>query len=83
MKTNNIKDKVYNYKTKHKYGFVRSEIEDLLKDYPDIDKSKFDDALYGITCMRIDDETVIYHIDIEKALYCGTEKRNLTQEEWD
>ena len=36
-----IKDKVYNFKTKNKEGFVSSEIETLLKDYPDINRNKF------------------------------------------
>lgn len=74
---------ISNYKTKNKEGFVQSEIADLLKSYPGIDMDKFNDALRGITCMRIDNETVIYHCDIEKALRCGFEKRNLTDEEWD
>lgn len=71
------------YKTKHKAGFVKSEIEDLLKNYPGIDMEKFNDALTGITCMGIDNEMVIYHHDIEKAIRCGLEKRNLTEEEFD
>lgn len=79
----NTQEKVYNYKTKNKEGFVQSEINDLLKSYPDINMEKFNDALYGITCMRIDNETVIYHCDVEKALNCGIENRNLYVNEWD
>ena len=30
----NIREKVYNFKTKNKEGFVQSEIDTLLKDYP-------------------------------------------------
>ena len=74
---------VYNYKTKNKEGFVQSEINDLLKSYPDINMDKFNDSLYGITCMRIDNETVIYHCDVEKALNCGIENRSLYINEWD
>lgn len=79
----NIREKVYNFKTKNKEGFVQSEIDTLLEDYPNIDKDKFNSALMGITCMRINDETVIYHCDIYKALRCGIEKRNLRSWEWD
>lgn len=78
-----IKEKVYGFKTKNKEGFIKSEIEFLLKDYPNINMDKFNNALIGITCMCINDEIVIYHCDIEKALHCGIENRNLTPEEWD
>jgi hypothetical protein len=73
----NIREKVYSFKTKNKEGFVQSEIESLLKDYPNINMDKFNSALMGITCMRINDETVIYHCDIDKALHRGVENRNL------
>ena len=79
----NIREKVYNFKTKNKEGFVQSEIDMLLKDYPDINLDKFNSALRGITCMMVDNETVIYHSDIEKALRCGIENRNLRSWEWD
>ena len=79
----NIREKVYNFKTKNKEGFVQSEIDMLLKDYPDINMNKFNSALRGITCMMVDNETVIYHCDIEKALRCGIENRNLRTWEWD
>lgn len=78
-----IREKVYNFKTKNKEGFIQSEIDALLKDYPNINMDKFNSALMGITCMRINDETVIYHCDIDKALRCGIENRNLRIEEWD
>lgn len=81
MKT--LSSKVHNFDTKNKEGFVQSEIDELLKDYPDINMDKFNDALMGITCMRIDDEMVIYHVDILLALKCGIEDRNPTSTEWD
>ena len=79
----NIREKVYGFKTKNKEGFVKSEIDALLKDYPNINMDKFNSALMGITCMRINNETVIYHCDIDKALRCGIENRNLRGWEWD
>ena len=79
----NIREKIYNFKTKNKEGFVQSEIDMLLKDYPDINRDEFNSALRGITCMEINGETVIYHCDIEKALCCGIENRNLRTWEWD
>ena len=47
----NIHDKVYNYPTKHKEGFVQSEVYAILKDYRDVDMEKFNSALMGNTCM--------------------------------
>jgi len=79
----NITEKVYSFKTKNKEGFVQSEIDSLLKDYPDINMDKFNSALRGVTCMRINDEIVIYHCDIDKALRCGIENRSLSSWEWD
>jgi hypothetical protein len=79
----NIRERVYNYPTKHKEGFVQSEVDALLKEYPHIDIEKFNLALMGNTCLIKDDEVIQYHYDIEKALLCGIEKRNLRQLEWD
>jgi hypothetical protein len=76
-------ERVYGYPTKNKEGFIKSEIEDLLKNYPDIDIEKFDDAFMGITCMMIDNELVIYHCDILTALRCGIEKRKMRSWEMD
>ena len=47
-----IREKVYNFKTKNKEGFVQSEIDTLLKDYPNINIDKFNSALRGITCFK-------------------------------
>ena len=78
------KQKVWQYPTKSKMGFTKKEIDDLLREFPGIKMSKFDDALRGITCMMNEDkETIIYHCDIEHALYCGLENRNLRSSEWD
>lgn len=78
-----VYDKVYNFPTKHKEGFIQSEIDQLLENYPNINKDNFDNALCGITCMMKDEQIVIYHCDIEKAILCGIENRNLSHAEWD
>jgi hypothetical protein len=62
-----IAERVNNYPTKHKYGFIQSEIETLLKEYP-IDKDRFNQSMMGHTCMLIDNETIWYHCDIIKAI---------------
>jgi len=79
----NLKDKVYNFKTKNKEGFTNKEMETLLKDYPNIHMDKFNNAMMGNTCMIIDEEIINYHCDVLSALRCGLENRNLRYYEWD
>ena len=66
---------------------TQKEIEELLKDYPDISRKHFDDAMTGNTCQAKleDDKWVIvnYHCDVLKALIAGIEARNLSMWEWD
>jgi hypothetical protein len=62
-----ITEKVNNYKTKYEYGFIKAEIEILLKEYP-IDIERFNLSMMGHTCMLIDNETIWYHCDIIKAI---------------
>lgn len=77
----NIKEQILNFKTKNKEGFSQSEIEALLIVFPDINKNKFNNALNDITCLQKNDETIIYHFDIEKAVRCGLENRKLVDYE--
>lgn len=78
-----VRDKVYNYKTKYKEGFIQSEIDEFLKDYPSIDMDRFNSALFGNTCMVLNKEIITYHCDVLKALLCGIEKRDLKPYEFD
>lgn len=75
--------RVYDYKTKYKEGFIQPEIDDILTHYPGINMVKFNSALRGITCMMQDEQIITYHCDIEKALICGVENRDLRVDEWD
>lgn len=77
-----ITDKVYNFKTKNKEGFTKEEMDTLLKEFPNINMDRFYDAL-STTCMVIDGEIITYHCDVEMALRCGLENRNLRSWEWD
>jgi hypothetical protein len=80
----NLQDKVYNYPTKNKMGFLMVEVEQLLSEFPDCNREKFDNALRGVTCEGDENgNSIIYHCDIEKALICGLENRNLRYYEWD
>jgi hypothetical protein len=78
-----IQDYVYNFKTKYDRGFTDDEINTVLKDFPDINVKKFDEALWCNTCQVIDDKIITYHQDIQKAIICGLQNRDLTTEEWD
>ncbi len=78
-----IKEKVYEFKTKNKEGFVQSEIDALVKEFMRVNLDKFKEALSVIACIMIHDELVIYRYDIIKAFYCGIDNRHLDESEWD
>ena len=79
-----LKDKVYNYPTESKYGFNPKEIETLLSDFPNINRNKFNNAMFGNTCMVNErDELIMYFCDILSAIRCGLENRELKVGEWD
>lgn len=67
-----IKDRVYNFKTKHKEGFTEGEILELLKEFPSVDLKKFNKALSHDTYSVIYGESIRYPSDIEKALKFST-----------
>ncbi len=79
-----LKKLVNEYPTKSEYGFTEVEQEELLKNFPNVNMEKYNNAMRGNTCMINDDQEIIsYHCDVLKALYCGIENRDLTQEEFD
>ena len=80
----NIDKFVLGYKTKHAQGFTDSELKAIKEEFPfEFNEDKFNNALMGITCMVIDDESVVYHCDIITAFYCGVENRGMKWYEWD
>ena len=82
LTSENLSDFIYSYYTKHKEGFLASEIKDILTKY-NIDEDKFYEALGVNTCMIIDGQTITYHCDVEKGLRCVIEKRGENFYEWD
>lgn len=82
-----IKDFVYNYPTRHIEGFVIEEQRDIInkieEKYGKINIDKYWNVQSGITCMRIDDNFVIYHTDVLQSIICGIEDRDQTVEECD
>lgn len=72
------------HKTKHKKGFIHSEIKDLLKkEYPSIKERDFNKALGVVTGFMIKGDLIIYGHDVELAIRCCLEKRSITSFEFD
>ena len=82
-----VKQHIDNFKTKHPEGFTSTEIARLLAiitpHYPKMNMVLFWNALTGVTGMIKDDDSLVYHRDIENALRCAIENRGLTTTEWD
>ena len=64
-------------------GFTNMELEIILNKYENINREKFSNALMGNTCMMIDNKMINYPWDVEMALICGIENRDLKVSEWD
>jgi hypothetical protein len=78
----NITNVVNNFPVKYEYGFTASEINTLLTEY-DLNEDLFYQKLGVNTCMVIEGQTITYHCDIEKALFCLVENRDEDLWEWD
>lgn len=77
---------VNSYKTKNKEGFTASEISKMLKDeFPQISYKTFDEKMGVVTAMLDEKtkETIYYHCDVDVALRCSIEDREMTVGEWD
>ena len=63
-------------------GFIWSEIELILKEYPDLNRRRFEDALNGVTgCVGTLGEFIFYVWDVKKAFQCVLGNRaELTEE---
>jgi len=69
-----ITERVNTYPTKHKEGFIKSELDELLKEYPNIDMKKFNYSMMGHTGSIIDGEFIVYHCDVEAAIKFSVKK---------
>ena len=78
-----LKELVYNYKTKHEAGFTHSEILELVDMFPNFTPQEYYNALGVNTCMMIDGETITYHCDVLTALSMCVEGRDMTFYEFD
>lgn len=71
------------YKTKHKQGFTREEMVDLIQNHTNYNLEDFWDKLGVNTGMIIDGDYITYHCDVELALQLLKENRNINSFEWD
>jgi hypothetical protein len=78
-----MRDILTNFERKHPEGFTNLELEELLKQFPTINVDKFYSALFGNTCMVIDDEIINYPWDVEVAISCGLSNRDINNIEFD
>ncbi len=62
---------INNFPTANKEGFTTPEIDDLLKSFPDIDISMFDNELVGNTVILSNGEHINLTSDVLKALKSG------------
>ena len=62
---------INNFLTTNKDGFTTPEIDDLLKLFPDIDISMFDNELVGNTVILGNGEHINLKSDVLKALKSG------------
>jgi len=75
---------VYDWPTKHKQGFIQSEIDELLSRFDNLHMDKWHDAMMGNTCMLDEEDGFItYHIDVLTALRCAIDNRKQTWLEFD
>ena len=86
MNYKELRELIYNYPTKSKWGFTNDEIKQLLEtNFKDVEfnQNKYNDAMMGNTCMMEDNEIINYHCDVLKGISCGLENRNLKWNEFD
>ena len=75
--------RVYNYPTKYPQGFIQSEIDELLKEFPDITLEDYNSKLGVHTAMLINYEIITYHSDVLLGITCCLENREINSLEWD
>jgi len=64
-------------------GFTNEEVAIILNKFDNIKDERVHSAMFGNTCMMIDNLMINYPWDVAVALRCGIEDRELMVEEWD
>lgn len=81
--TDQLHEKVYEFKTKYSQGFLKTEIKTLIKEFKGVTLKKMNEKLGGITVGSSPDGYLIYHCDVLTALHCILENRDMYQHEFD
>jgi hypothetical protein len=66
--TGSIRRSVHDFKTCYSHGFVRSELDMLLSEYPELDIKKFNKILNANMVLIIQGDLVHLHDDVENAI---------------
>jgi len=69
-----IRELVYSYETLHTEGFVKAEIDGLLKKFPNICVERFETTLAARRPIMVGKEAVIRPHDVLKAIMHGIMK---------
>ena len=81
-KADEVSEAVSKFPTKNKEGFTDNEIKQLCEMFK-IEEKKLNTALGTNTVIMIDGEIITYHSDVEMALICCVEHRDMNALEWD
>jgi hypothetical protein len=79
---NNLSEIISYFPKKYEHGFIRSEIEALLKKYK-LSSSKFNKEMGVNSAMSINNETVNYDTDVEMSIRCIIRGKTKNALEWD
>lgn len=74
---------INNFETTYSEGFLQSEINELVTKYQSIDLEKFNESLFGVTCVVREKGFVFYRSDVLEALRCGINLKQSSQYFWD
>lgn len=72
-----------NFTRKYKVGYTNDEVMQIFEGLINADEKIFFDCLNGVTATEIAGRILFYQIDIDNAIKCSIEKRNLKDYEWD
>lgn len=69
-------------KTKYPQGYTQSEIRQIAIDN-NIDASRLDEEIGVVTGLIVDDEMIIYHDDVDRAVHRILKGKKESSFEWD
>lgn len=83
MSRKKVNEVVYNYPSKYTEGLTIDEIGEILKEFPSVSLEDFKEKLGVVTAIVKDYEVVTYRDDVELAIRCCLENREVKGFEFD